>query len=249
MKLYLKGEEPIQCKGGRVVAAYKHGSATDINNYRNLLLSSHLGKAMRRTIRQRLIPFYSQAAGDYHLSVRHGGSVSQASQALKLTLAAARARGLSAGVIFLDVRAAYYRVIRELVVDMNDDGQSFQRMLRYFQLGDTEETELMAAVSDGDAARAIGIPEHLCALLRETLSNTWFVTERRNTVYECLAGSRPGDGLADVVFAIVFRKILACVRSDFEEQYGEVDNVYLGQFDAFEETPAGGGVPSFLDVV
>lgn len=249
MKLYLKGEEPIQCKGGRVVAAYKHGPATDINNYRNLLLSSHLGKALRRTIRQRLIPYYSQAAGDYHLSVRHGGSVSQASQALKLTLAAARARGLSAGVIFLDVRAAYYRVIRELVVNMNDDGQSFQRMLRYFQLGDTEEVELMAAVSDGDAARAIGIPEHLCALLRETLSNTWFVTERRNTVYECLAGSRPGDGLADVVFAIVFRKILACVRSDFEEQYGEVANVYQGHFDAFEETPVGGDVPSFLDVV
>ena len=66
--------------------------------------------------------------------------------------------------------------------------------------------------SSADPARAIGVPEHLCALLRETLSNTWFVTERRNTVYECLAGSRPGDALADIVFPLHARLCKACAR-------------------------------------
>ena len=82
-------------KGGLVVSAYKSGSQTSVENYRSLLLSSHLGKALRRTIRQRLVPFYVEKAQDFHCSVKQGGSVSHASQGLRLILSAARSRHMS----------------------------------------------------------------------------------------------------------------------------------------------------------
>ena len=73
-KMYLRGEEPVQLKGGLLVSAFKNGSPQDVTNYRSLLLSSHLGKALRRTLRQRLVPYYSEASDDLHLSVKPGGS-------------------------------------------------------------------------------------------------------------------------------------------------------------------------------
>ena len=208
-KLFLRCEEPIQMKGGLIAAAHKSGSATVVSNYRSLLLSSHLGKALRRTIRQRLVPYYASASNSFHCLMKQGGCVSHASHGLRLAISGARSQGLSAGVFFLDVKAAYYRVVRELVVDMADDGHSFSRLMDFFHMDDTSEAELLAAVSDGSDAKALGIPDHLCHL--QTLSNTWFVTERKSSQVECLAGSRPGDGLADVVFAMIFRKILRCV--------------------------------------
>ena len=248
-KMYLRGEEPLQMKGGLLISAFKGGKHTEVENYRSLLLSSHLGKALRRTIRQRLVPFYAENANAFHCSVKQGGSVSHASQGLQLILSAARRKHVSAGVIFLDVKAAYYRVVRELVVDMQDDLRSFERLLHYFQLGDTEESQLLAAVADGSAADALQIPRHLQNLLRESLSNTWFVTEQRNSIFECLAGSRPGDGLADVVFALIFRKILSCVQDDFKQQFEDVKVVDTPEFDPLEEEPPTTDIPGFLDIV
>lgn len=46
-KIFIKGEEPIQLKGGLVVSAFKGGKHTAVENYRSLLLGSHLGKALR----------------------------------------------------------------------------------------------------------------------------------------------------------------------------------------------------------
>ena len=247
-KMYLRGEEPVQLKGGLLVSAFKSGFCQDVTNYRSLLLSSHLGKALRRTLRQRLVPYCSEASDDFHLSVKPGGCVSHASQGLRLVISAARSRGLSTGVLFLDVKAAYYRVVRELVVDMADDGKSLQRMLQYFNLDCTEEAELLAAVADGNVAEALNIPQHLQHLLREALCNTWFVTARRNTLHECLAGSRPGDGLADVVFALIFRKILQCVK-DFCSEYGDFTATNSPQFDVFVDEPPTVDVPALLDVV
>ena len=248
-KMFLRGEEPIQMKGGLVVSAFKGGKNTEVENYRSLLLSSHLGKALRRTVRQRLAPFYAEKANAFHCSVKSGGSVSHASQGLQLILSAARRQHISAGVIFVDVKAAYYRVVRELVVDMKDDMKSFERLLRYFQLGDTAESQLLAAVADGSAADALDIPGHLQKLLRESLSNTWFVTEHRNSIFECLAGSRPGDGLADVVFALIFRKILRCVQEDFQQQFGDFNEIVHQNYDPLEESPPTTSIPSFLDIV
>ena len=141
-KLFLRCEEPIQMKGGLIAAAHKSGSATMVSNYRSLLLSSHLGKALRRTIRQRLVPYYASGSNSFHCSVKQGGCVSHASHGLRLASSSARSQGRSAGILFLDVKAAYYRVVRELVVDMDDDGHSFSRLMDYFQMGVTSEAEL-----------------------------------------------------------------------------------------------------------
>ena len=81
-KIFLQMAEPIQMKGGTLIHAFKGGNPRRAEDFRGLLLSSHIGKALRRTFRQSLIPFYLSEASDSHFAIKPGGNVSQASQAL-----------------------------------------------------------------------------------------------------------------------------------------------------------------------
>lgn len=58
VKIFAQAAEPYQMKGGTLIYAHKSGDRSLPDNYRGLLLSSHLGKCLRRTFRQQLIPFY-----------------------------------------------------------------------------------------------------------------------------------------------------------------------------------------------
>ena len=53
-KMYTMAAEPLQMKGGTLIAAHKSGR-TDPGSFRSLLLSSHIGKSSRRTFRQQLL--------------------------------------------------------------------------------------------------------------------------------------------------------------------------------------------------
>ena len=113
VKSFANLQEPLQAKGGILISAFKGGGGqwSRPEDHRSLLLSSHLGKAMRRTVRQKLLPFYTSTAPDLHCSVRAGRCVAHASHGLRLFAQACKQRHLSSGILFLDIRAAYYRVI------------------------------------------------------------------------------------------------------------------------------------------
>ena len=83
-----------------MISAYKGGRHHQIDNYRGLLLSSHTGKALRRTVRQQLQEHYARTAPSLHVSIKVGGSVSHASHALRAYQSIARQRGWSAGILF-----------------------------------------------------------------------------------------------------------------------------------------------------
>ena len=118
-KLAVTLQEPIQSKGGTLVAAYKGSGAADaVSNYRSLLLSSHFGKALRSFWRQKTVPLYSSSSSALHFAGKLGGNVSHASMLLQSLLTGASRRNHSSCAIFLDIKAAYYRVIREFVVNM-----------------------------------------------------------------------------------------------------------------------------------
>ena len=81
VKQTLHIEEPIQARGGLLVAAYKgKGRQCDIESFRSLLLSNHLGKCMRGVYRPKLQPFYANSSSKLHFAAKLGGNVSHASQ-------------------------------------------------------------------------------------------------------------------------------------------------------------------------
>ena len=216
LKMMATLEEPIQAKGGVLVAAFKGGVASNPEDHRSLLLSSHLGKSVRRAIRQQLIGPYSTTTPDTFFSIRQGGSVSHASQALRLYAGAKAHRGESTGILFLDVKAAYYRIIRQLAVRGREQ-HSIERVMEHFDLGATDLQELLSEIHNIPDYDGSNFTKHQELMLEELLSSTWFTAQHRSRLYESLAGSRPGDGLADLVFGIVFKRILQRVTERLKD--------------------------------
>ena len=223
-KMTLNYCEPIQMKGGVLIAAYKSGSPHNIDHYRSLLLSSHIGKSLRRTLRPRMTSLYSTTAPSLHVSVKTGGNVSHASQALRCYIDACKARKRSVAILFLDVKSAYYRVVRQLAANMTYQDEDVARVLKVFDLGPTDFEELRQELAKPSALRQSGADDHTELIVEEMLQSTWFVTSEKKQLTESLAGTRPGDGMADVVFSFVFKKVMAHVSQHLHECFGW-DNV------------------------
>ena len=225
MKMMSMIEEPLPMKGGILVAAFKGGNESNPEDHRSLLLSSHPGKAIRRAIRQQLIGPYTASTSDTFFSIRPGGNVSHASQALRLFASASAQGGASTGILFLDVKAAYYRVIRQLAV-RGSEANSIERVMSHFDLGATELQELLVEAHGIPEGRVSNFTNHQELLLEELLSGTWYTAQHRSQIHESLAGSRPGDGLADLIFGMVFKRILRRVNERLDEAL-QIDEVEI----------------------
>ena len=248
-KIYLQMAEPIQMKGGTLIHAFKGGNPRRAEDFRGLLLSSHIGKALRRTFRQSLIPFYLSEASDSHFAIKAGGNVSQASQALRLFMSLASSRSESFGVLFLDIKSAYYRVIRQLLTSRGDDLDSIERVMQFFELGDSDPSALVDAIAERaeELQGRMELKQEL--LLEEMMSSTWFTSSKREELLESLAGSRPGDGLADVTFGLIFQKITRVVMSHLKETLEVEDTPRHMAFDAQTGPVEACEPPRLLEVV
>ena len=69
-KVYVQATEPVQMKGGTLIPMFKGGQAWNPADHRSLLLSSHIGKALRRSIRVQLTSAFVQTAPQTHFSIR-----------------------------------------------------------------------------------------------------------------------------------------------------------------------------------
>ena len=86
-------------------------------------------------------------------------------------------------------------------------------------------------------------------LLEEMMSATWYTSKRRDELLESLAGSRPGDGLADLAFGMIFQKITKSVHQKLQESLGLTDPIRHGAFDPAVGPPRGHDPPYLLEVV
>ena len=174
---------------------------------------------------------FVQTAPQTHFSIRPGGCVSHASHSLRLFVQASAKKNESVGVLYLDIRSAYYRIVRQLAVGGISEAEQIHRVLTYFNLGQTSYQDIMEEISQEPSSRSSGMQPHHERLLQELLSSTWFTSRRRDALYESLAGTRPGDGLADLTFGYVFKRIMARAVGRIKDQLGIEDVSYEPKFD------------------
>ena len=70
LHLFLHGQEALVHKGGKLVTAYKKGHRDTCSSYRSLLISSHVGKSLHRTLRQTQNHLYAAFMQDQQLGGR-----------------------------------------------------------------------------------------------------------------------------------------------------------------------------------
>ena len=140
-----------------------------------------------------------------------------ASHALRSFLTASQHQKRSTAILYLDVKSAYYRVIRQLASNLTYSDEDIAKVMQHFDLEPEEMHHLMEEIQQRSALRQAGGGVQDELLLEELLQNTWFTTSSQRHITESTAGTRPGDGLADVVFSFVFQRILAKVHHELQD--------------------------------
>ena len=122
---------------------------------------------------------------------------------------------LSAGILFCDLASAYYAVVRELLLGTNLTDASLEEVTHSLGLSNDDLQMLRAYVDSEVIINEDGDESLLQELAREVHTHTWFWIHQDHSLVLTRRGTRPGSSWADVLFGILFAKVLRR-RGDFE---------------------------------
>ena len=207
LKTHVRLSEPIGCKATCLISLFK-GSPSLVENHRAIALMCGPGKLIRKQLRPALLKALphseflqgglpgSLLQGPHHIVRTHG--------------ALAHAMHLSAAAIFIDVASAYYRVVRQSFErGLNNDAEVCQVLDR---LGVSPSSfHTVCQWLSGTNLLETATP-HQQRLLREFLHNTHFVLRGGQQIIRTRAGTRPGDSIADLLFALVQADFMKATR-------------------------------------
>ena len=129
VKALMAIEEPVQWRGGNLVFFPKKGASNNCcNDHREIAVSSVLGKLLHRWRRALVMPGLMDIASETQCVGLAGRATDVASHLLWQTVEHHRTRKRSTIVVFVDMIAAFYNVVRSLVTDISPLLQDAQHM-------------------------------------------------------------------------------------------------------------------------
>ena len=219
LPLFLKSmvlqHQPIQWRGGILFEAFKRsGLQSSVDNYRSLFVSSYLAKAYHRVVRDKTQAFCRDEMHSLHLGSKKQAPVTFASMYVLAHLRRGCAQRRSVSVLYLDTSAAYYRIVRELAVGDIRDDHTVVRLFRRFGLSGDDLQELLETVESGGMLAQAGAPDALRQVVKDIHLHTWFVSRFADGTKVCssLAGSRPGESWADLIYAYIYGRVLSKIH-------------------------------------
>ncbi|CAE7738079.1 unnamed protein product, partial [Symbiodinium microadriaticum] len=210
LKAALHSSEPVGFKGGTLHHIPKPGAADRAlaSSQRGILVQPVFGKVLHRAFRRLPAAVFERQAAPLQIGGRKGMTYSFGNFLSRNFLAFARSQGISAALVFSDLAAAYYAVVREVVVGASLCAEPLAKIAESLSLPSDALQELQAHVLNDSVFNDDCTPV-LQSLLREVHVDTWFHISQDCQVVRTRRGTRPGSCLADVVFNLLFEKVLA----------------------------------------
>ena len=211
----MRAAEPIQFKGGALFAIWKgKSSATQCSAHRGILVSSTPGKSFHRVARQRAIPALQNIASEMQIGGLPHFPVTMASHFVRAFQEGCAQRKRSYGLLFLDLREAFYRVVRPLLTGTSFCDEAVAQVVRSVRLPPGIMHELHEHLHGSPLPEDAGATDWASAQVCEAMQSTWFRFQGSATVVKTGTGSRPGDNLADVCFSFIFARVLKDIRRE-----------------------------------
>ena len=232
-KLILYGHEALMHKGGLLVQAYKgKGPTTACSSYRSLLISSHFGKALHRTLRSTQATVFETYLQSQQLGGRRAMPVTYGLHLARAFQRQAKGRGRSCAVIFLDLKEAFYRIFRPLCMSGSYTDESLAQLLAKLNMPPDALHVLQALLQEPPALEQAGLSPLYCNSVSAVHAQTHFWMRSQLDVVQTFHGTRPGDPFADIIFsyiwAIVLHKLqLFMVEHDFVSKFPDYERLQL----------------------
>jgi len=244
LKTAIHGHEPLAFKGGRLVAVYKGRGPTDqCSSYRSLLISNHLGKALHRTLRVQHAQVYEQFLQAQQTGGRRRIPVQLPLHQARAFIRDARNRQRSSAILYLDLKEAFYRIVREAPLggEVSDEFVAF--LAKRLNLPADALHQLYALLGEPTALQQAGLSDEAQRCLRAVHASTHFWMDGQNDVSRTTVGTRPGDCLADIVFGFAWARVLHKLQA-YMEHIGA-----LSHFHTHEHLPLFGHFPVQQEMV
>ena len=219
LKLILHGQEALGHKHGRLTTLWKgKGPHRDASSYRSILISSHVGKALHRTLRVHQSDLYEAFLQAQQVGGRRKVPVTIGLHMVRSFIRWQKQQHRSSSVIFLDLKEAFYRIVRPLVVDTPMTDEALATMAARLGLSSSTLHDLHALLRHDNASQSAHLPWHAQKYLTALHTDTNFSFAGQTDVCRTAIGTRPGDAFADVVFGYAWARVLASLEKTMGEQ-------------------------------
>ncbi|CAE7561041.1 unnamed protein product [Symbiodinium sp. CCMP2592] len=195
-RIALQGREPFDFKAAIVCALYKKGPASLPANYRSIALLNGVAKLWHSHLRSTIGGHILSRYEPMQLGGRKGVHTEFALAAFRCAWDLSVSAGRCLAVVFVDIQAAYYEASRDLLFDgFAADAQ----VPEHHHLAG-----LVLQLQQQGALAALGVADDVAALLRDCVALSHWSLSGSSNIFLASRGSRPGDGLADILFGALF---------------------------------------------
>eukprot|EP00435_Cladocopium_sp_Y103_P072135 s590_g39.t1 len=216
LKMHLWCVEPIQFKGGVMCLIPKKGDLKLARNYRGILLLATVAKRAHSMMRSALMNTLSPQRAEGQLGGFDHQMVQFGFHAVALWTRCLAQKGLSTGVLYLDLTSAFHHLVREDVLGIANE-TDFMTILHGLQeAGHPTEARYFGQQLIGSLQK-MGCDSRLLHLLRDVHTDTWFTITTKELV-RTRRGTRPGSPLADAVFHVAMAHIMTQLRLWMQSQ-------------------------------
>ena len=218
MKTALQGQEPLLHKGGWLFPLWKGKGRKEIcSSYRSILISSHLGKCIHRTLRLKHADVYEKYMQAQQIGGRRFTPVGLGLHQARAFQRHHAARTRSTALIFLDLTEAFYRVVRELALPLEPTDELLAHVAAKLRLDGDALHELHSLLGQACAVQEAGLPVHAQRAFAALHQDTHFKLHGQADCCVTRLGSRPGDAFADVIFGYLWAKVLHALQSQLDQ--------------------------------
>ena len=209
LKLFCMHVEPAGLKGGmQCIIPKPTGDKSLCSSSRAILLQPAVSKAFHRATRRMLSRRFESTALDFQIGGRRNYSALFGCLCSRAFLRHGRKYGVSCAVTFVDLVAAYYAVVRELLFGAGASTSSVEDIASSLSL-DVEDLQCLTRhIEEEPILCGEGADAFLHALSRELHDATWFCLSGDGRLVRTRRGTRPGGSLADTLFSLLFAAVV-----------------------------------------
>ena len=212
-------QEPSAFRGGSLMTLAKKAATTcECKHYRSILLACVPGKVYHRYLRQLLVPVLEETRSPMQAGAVPRIGIEALSLTARLFQDLTVKRKQQWGLTLYDIRAAFYRVVRQMVIDVPESDEHICRLVRSLGLPDGALAELHAKLSTLAEIPKAGATPHVQALVTDLLQGTYFRMDTDHLTMMTKRGTRPGDPCADVLFAFLLSGFTKAVDLAIEQE-------------------------------
>ncbi|CAE7843419.1 unnamed protein product, partial [Symbiodinium necroappetens] len=223
-KTALRAREPVTFRGGDLILLAKRAaSVLTCESYRSILISSVPAKVYHRCLREQLQPAFADHRTTFQGGVLPGQGIEFVALTAKTFFRLCNTANRRAAIIFFDLRAAFYQVLRQLLTQNQESDQALLQLFSQLRLPNEAVQELRHHLSKAAELERAGASEHTRALIADMFRGSWFRLSGHSMLTITKRGTRPGDPTADILFAFTLTAFVRHVTTVLAEAHLQAD--------------------------